>query len=91
MHETVSPHFIVETWNAIIAPPKTPEPIIQKMAEVLIKMADDPEVIAAMRKLGGSTVKSTPEQFRTQISSGDRAVEAADQGDRGEREEVMPR
>ena len=68
IHETVSPHFIVETWNAIIAPPKTPEPIIQKMAEVLIKMADDPEVIAAMRKLGGSTVKNTPEQFRTQIA-----------------------
>jgi tripartite-type tricarboxylate transporter receptor subunit TctC len=68
IHETVSPHFIVETWNAIIAPPRTPEPIIQKMADVLNKMADDPEIIAAMRKLGASTVKSTPEQFRTQIS-----------------------
>ena len=68
IHETVSPHFTVETWNAIIAPPKTPEPIIQQMAELLIKMADDPEVIAAMGKLGASTVKSTPEQFRTQIS-----------------------
>ena len=68
IHETVVPHFIVETWNAIIAPPKTPKPIIQKMAEVLIKMADDPEVIAAMRKLGGNTVKNTPEQFRTQIA-----------------------
>ncbi|MEA3027689.1 MAG: hypothetical protein QOF91_2974 [Alphaproteobacteria bacterium] len=68
IHETVSPNFIVETWNGIIAPPKTPEPIIQKMAEVLIKMADDPEVIAAMRKLGGNTVKNTPEQFRTQIA-----------------------
>jgi tripartite-type tricarboxylate transporter receptor subunit TctC len=68
VHETVAPNFIVETWNAIIAPPKTPEPIIQKMAEVLNKMADDPEVIAAMRKLGANTVKSTPEQFRTQIA-----------------------
>src|SRR5215204_4486761 len=70
VHEAVSPNFIVETWNAIIAPPKTPEPIIQKMAEVLIRMADDPEVVAAMRKLGASTVKSTPDQFRTQISQG---------------------
>ena len=68
VHETVSPHFLVETWNAIIAPPKTPEPIIQKMAEVLNKMADDPEMVAAMRKLGANTVKSTPEQFRTQIA-----------------------
>jgi len=68
VHETVVPNFIVETWNAIIAPPKTPEPIIKRMAEVLNKMADDPEVIAAMRKLGANTVKSTPEQFRTQIA-----------------------
>jgi len=68
VHEAVSPNFIVETWNAIIAPPKTPEPIIQKMAEVLIRMADDPEVVAAMRKLGASTVKSTPDQFRRQIA-----------------------
>jgi tripartite-type tricarboxylate transporter receptor subunit TctC len=68
IHETVSPNFTVETWNAVMAPPATPEPIIRKMAEVLNKMADDPEVIAAMRKLGGNTVKSTPEQFRTQIA-----------------------
>jgi tripartite-type tricarboxylate transporter receptor subunit TctC len=68
IHETVVPHFTVETWNAIIAPPATPDPIIQKMAAVLIKMADDPEIIDAMRKLGGNTVKSTPEQFRAQIN-----------------------
>ena len=85
IHETVVPNFLVETWNAIIAPPKTPEPIIQKMAEVLIKMADDPEVNEAMRKVGGNTVKNTPEQFRTQIDSGNRAVEAADHGDRRRR------
>src|SRR6185369_13298782 len=68
IHETVVPHFTVETWNAIIAPPATPDPIVQKMAAVLIKMADDPEIIDAMRKLGGNTVKSTPEQFRAQIN-----------------------
>jgi tripartite-type tricarboxylate transporter receptor subunit TctC len=68
IHETVSKDFIVETWNAIIAPPKTPEPIVNKMAEVMNRMAEDPEIVAAMRKLGASTVKSTPEQFRTQIA-----------------------
>ena len=67
IHETVVPGFLVETWNGIIAPPKTPEPIISKLSEALIKMADDPEVKEAMRKAGGSTVKSTPAQFRAQI------------------------
>jgi tripartite-type tricarboxylate transporter receptor subunit TctC len=68
VHEAVLPNFMVETWNAIIAPAKTPEPIIQKMAEVLIKMADDPELKENMRKAGANTVKTTPEQFRAQIA-----------------------
>jgi tripartite-type tricarboxylate transporter receptor subunit TctC len=68
VHEAVLPNFMVETWNAIIAPAKTPEPIIQKMSEVLIKMADDPDLKENMRKAGANTVKTTPEQFRAQIA-----------------------
>jgi tripartite-type tricarboxylate transporter receptor subunit TctC len=67
VHEAVIPGFLVETWNGIIAPPKTPEPIIRKMSEILLKMADDPEAKEIMRKAGASTIKSTPEQFRAQI------------------------
>jgi tripartite-type tricarboxylate transporter receptor subunit TctC len=65
--ETVVPGFIAETWNAIMAPARTPQPIIRKLADVLIKMADDPEVKETMRKAGASTVKTTPEQFHAQI------------------------
>ena len=67
VHEAAVPNFIVETWNGIIAPSKTPQPIVRKLSEVLIKMADDPEVKEAMRKAGANTVKSTPEQYRAQI------------------------
>src|SRR5947209_20577842 len=66
VNETV-PDFVVETWNAIMAPSKTPEQIIRKLSEVLIKMADDPEVKDIMGKAGADTVKTTPEQFRAQI------------------------
>jgi tripartite-type tricarboxylate transporter receptor subunit TctC len=66
VHETV-PNFVAETWNGIIAPPRTPEPIIRKMSEILIRMADDPEVKESMRKAGANTVKTTPEQYRAQI------------------------
>jgi tripartite-type tricarboxylate transporter receptor subunit TctC len=66
VRETV-PNFIAETWNGIIAPPRTPEPIIRKMSEVLIRMADDPGFKESMRKAGADTVKSTPEQYRAQI------------------------
>src|SRR4029450_7297638 len=43
VHEAILPDFLVETWNGIMAPSKTPDPIIRKLAEILIKMADDPE------------------------------------------------
>ena len=67
MHETVLPNFIAETWNEIMAPSKTPEPIIRKLSDILIKMADDPEVKETMRRAGANTVKTTPAQFRAQI------------------------
>src|SRR5438128_4304273 len=67
VQEAVLPDFVVETWNGIMAPSKTPEPIIRKLAEILIKMADDPQVKEIMRKAGADTVKTTPEQERAQI------------------------
>jgi tripartite-type tricarboxylate transporter receptor subunit TctC len=67
VHETVAPNFIVETWNGMMAPPKTPEPIIRKLSDLLIKMADDPTMKESMRKAGASTVKTTPGEFGAQI------------------------
>jgi tripartite-type tricarboxylate transporter receptor subunit TctC len=67
VNETVVPHFLAETWNGIIAPPKTPAAIIRKLSEILIAMADDPDVKETMRKAGADTVKTTPAQFSAQI------------------------
>jgi tripartite-type tricarboxylate transporter receptor subunit TctC len=65
--ETVLPGFVVETWNGIMAPAKTPELIVRRLSEILIKMADDPEVKEAMRRAGADTVKTTPAEYRAQI------------------------
>ena len=67
VNEALLPDFSVETWNGVMAPSKTPEPIVRKLSEILIKMADDPEVKDIMAKAGADTVKTTPEQFRAQI------------------------
>jgi tripartite-type tricarboxylate transporter receptor subunit TctC len=67
VNEALLPDFSVETWNGVMAPSKTPEPIVRKLSEILIKMADDPEVKEIMRKAGADTVKTTPEQYRAQI------------------------
>jgi tripartite-type tricarboxylate transporter receptor subunit TctC len=67
VHEAVIPNFIAESWNGMMAPAKTPEPIVRKLSEIFITMADDPEVKETMRKAGANTVKTTPAQFRAQI------------------------
>jgi tripartite-type tricarboxylate transporter receptor subunit TctC len=67
VHESVLPNFLVETWNGIMAPAKTPASVILRLSEILIKMADDPEVKETMRKSGANTVKTTPDQYRAQI------------------------
>jgi tripartite-type tricarboxylate transporter receptor subunit TctC len=51
-----------------MAPSKTPEPIIRKLSEILIKMADDPEAKEIMRRAGADTVKTTPDEYRAQIA-----------------------
>src|SRR4029077_6400107 len=48
--EAILPGFLVETWNGIMAPAKTPEPIVGRLSDILIRMADDPDVKEAMRK-----------------------------------------
>ena len=67
VHEAFLPDYVVETWNGVMAPAKTPEPIIRKLSELLIKMADDPDVKEAMRKSGTDTIKTTPEEYQAQI------------------------
>jgi hypothetical protein len=63
VHETVVADFLVETWNGIMAPAKTLEPIIRKLAEILIRMADDPMEKETMRKAQHG--QDHFEQFRT--------------------------
>ena len=53
--------------DGIMAPAKTPELIVRRLSEILIKMADDPEVKEAMRRAGADTVKTTPAEYRAQI------------------------
>jgi tripartite-type tricarboxylate transporter receptor subunit TctC len=66
VHETV-PGFIVESWNGIMAPARTPKPIVRRMSDILIRMADDPVMKDSMRKAGADTIRTTPDQFRAQI------------------------
>lgn len=60
--------FSAESWNAIIAPAGTPEPVIKKVSDALAKMAADPEVKKAMGLVGANTVFTTPDAFKKRIA-----------------------
>ena len=46
------PNAVVETWQMLLAPAKTPEPVIAKLTEATRASMTDPEVQARMRKAG---------------------------------------
>jgi tripartite-type tricarboxylate transporter receptor subunit TctC len=76
VHESVSPNFIAETWNGIIAPPKTPEAIVNKLIDALNSMADDPGVKERHAKVGSNTVEVEARrcvQIKQEMSSGSRS------------------
>jgi tripartite-type tricarboxylate transporter receptor subunit TctC len=50
------------TWNAIVAPPKTPPAIVAKLSQGINEALNDPEVKAHLTELSLQPVGGTPEQ-----------------------------
>jgi tripartite-type tricarboxylate transporter receptor subunit TctC len=59
--------FPVESWNALFAPAGTPQPIIDRLAEVMAEMAKDPAVQKTMADFGSVAVANAPKQFAQQL------------------------
>jgi tripartite-type tricarboxylate transporter receptor subunit TctC len=61
------------TWNIILAPAGTPQPIVNKLNAAINESLDDPKVIDSLKKAGvdptpGSTPASTGEFVRTELA-----------------------
>ena len=61
VHETV-PGFIVVTWFAFAAPPKTPQPIVQKLNADINEALRDPTVRSRLQSLNAEVVGGTLEE-----------------------------
>jgi tripartite-type tricarboxylate transporter receptor subunit TctC len=55
------------TWNAIAAPPKTPDAIVQKLNKAIVEVLNSPEAMEHFTKLTLRASKSTPEEAATFI------------------------
>jgi tripartite-type tricarboxylate transporter receptor subunit TctC len=61
--------FILNSWVGILAPLKTPAPIINKLNATLNEVLRDPEVVERLQKLGVTAMPGTPAQFGDAIKA----------------------
>lgn len=57
------------SWHGLVAPAKTPAPILKKVHDELVKITQQPDVKKRMVAQGTDLIGSTPEEFRKVIQT----------------------
>ena len=60
-------NFEVSSWVGILAPAKTPKPIVEKLNRALNDILQTPEAKERLNNMGVLTTPITPEQFGNQL------------------------
>ena len=63
------PDFEVSSWVGILAPAKTPRPVVEKLNRELNALLASPEIIERLAALGIVATPGTPEQFGEQMKT----------------------
>jgi tripartite-type tricarboxylate transporter receptor subunit TctC len=61
--------FSVSGWQGLFAPAGTPRPIVDKLAAEVKRIFELPEVVSALKNVGGEPATMTPDQFADFIRS----------------------
>jgi tripartite-type tricarboxylate transporter receptor subunit TctC len=61
-------NYVQGTWFGLLAPSRTPEPIIRRIYEVTRQVLQLPDVRKAMETQGAETVGGTPQEFAKVIA-----------------------
>jgi tripartite-type tricarboxylate transporter receptor subunit TctC len=69
MMEAGLPDFEATTWHGLVAPARTPAPIVTQLNTATIDALHQPDVARRLTGLGVDVVGSTPEEFATYIKS----------------------
>jgi tripartite-type tricarboxylate transporter receptor subunit TctC len=59
----VLPGYNVTSWTALVAPPGTPAPVVQKLVQALSEIVKLPEVQSRLVDAGDEPIESTPAQM----------------------------
>jgi tripartite-type tricarboxylate transporter receptor subunit TctC len=57
------PELVVTSWQAAVAPAKTPAAVVARLNEAMVKALRSPDVAERMQQIGFDVVASTPEEF----------------------------
>ena len=57
------------TWNGLMAPAGTPQPIVDKIAAVIARACKDPKFIEQLANLGADPLGNTPQEFAALIAA----------------------
>ena len=58
---------VVEIWQAIVAPPKTPKPVVDRLHKAISEVIAEPEVKQQFEKMGSVALVSSQEAFAKTI------------------------
>ena len=61
--EAGSPDLVVTSWQAAVAPAKTPPAIVARLNEAMVKALRSPDVSERMQQIGFDVVASAPAEF----------------------------
>lgn len=64
VQEAGVPGYDVASWNALAAPAKTPQPILDTLHDALVRALADPEVTKRFAQLGVDPRPSTPQELK---------------------------
>ena len=67
MQEAGVPGYEVAGWYGVLAPAKTPQPIIEKLNREIVRILHSPEMAERLEADGSEPVGNTPQQFGAHI------------------------
>ena len=69
MQEAGVPGFVITQWYGMLAPAKTPQPVVAKLNKEIARLLHQPDVKEKLAADGADAVGNTPEQFGAHIRS----------------------
>jgi tripartite-type tricarboxylate transporter receptor subunit TctC len=63
------PGYEATSWVGVLVPAKTPQPIVLKLNQEIVRILKTPEVNEQIARSGADVLAGTPEQFAAMIRS----------------------